>query len=387
MSGEKCGRYRVDRNAQREARRLQEAQTAAAKSRDRLDAVLARGPSLAAGEQPPEFDPAAGTEALNAYVAAANKLSATLERRIANREALKDLLATSGGHAGTWSGPSAEVPATAERPPAQEVDATEQADRSALVDRLLGRLREASAEEMAEVRSLADALLAAGDRSAAEGLEKELRRTLQQANVAADARRARAGRAEQLLARLRGLDGKEVAGLRVQLERAANTGEVLPAGLEEAVAGAESRATERSDREYVAQVFRQELSKCDYLVSDESFETAFVTGGRIVAEDERNPGYAIEIEADPANSGFEMRVVRLEDAPWSQLLERRDAEMEEQFCGCQARLRERLRGAGIESWLVRHEAAGAKPVAVVAPTTAGARRKKKTDRHMQIPRK
>jgi|GEM_PF-2015806 len=385
MSEGKYGSFRVDRNAEREARRLRDAQAAAERSRARLEEVLAQRPALASGEAPPHCEADADAERLNAYVAAANELSAKLERRIANRAALADLLAASGGHAGGWTGP-AEIEPGAEAGATAAVEPGAHVDRHALVERLLGRLREATDDETAHVRSLADALLVAGDQAAAEKFERELRLAMQQANAAGDARRADAERAERLLARLRGFDGDEIEDLRARLERSARSGEALPAGIEAEATRAEAKARERSDREYVAKLFRHELRLRHYQVSDDDLQTAFVTGGRIVTDDPDNPGYALEIVGDPAERGFGMQVVRLEDVPWSPIRERLDAQREEEFCEWQERLRERLREAGVESWLTHQEKAGTRPVPVVAPQTAPVKRKKTGARYMTAPR-
>ena len=385
MSEGKYGSYRVNRNAAREAQRLRDGQAAAAKSRARLDKALAQRPPLAPGEAPPHYAPGADLVDLDAYVAAANSLSAKLERRVATRAAVADLLTVTGGHAGAWTGPGEAEPGEKVAPSAP-AEPAERSDRYALVERLLGRLREATDAETAAIRSLADALVAARDGAAAEQLERQLRLALQQASAAAAARHADAERVEQLLARLRGLDGDEIEDLRARLELSARTGKALPAGLEAETMNAEARARERSDREYVAQMFRQELRRRRYEISDEDLETAFVTGGRIVTDDPDNPGYALEIIADPARRGFGMQVVRREDVPWSTMRERLDAEREEEFCDWQERLRERLREAGIESWLTHREKAGTKPVPVVAPQTTKVKRKKIGERYLKAPR-
>ncbi len=394
MSGEKCGQYRVNRNAEREARRLREAQEAAAAARKRLEAALARGPTLAAGEQPPNAAPDVTAEMLDAYVAAANAFSVTLEHRIANSEALKQLRSESGGgDAGTWSGPAADASHSSQETAASRSPTGTPAEREArhaLVSRLLGRLREATAEESERVMTLAKALLDCDDTVVADRVEKELRHALQEANAAGDARRADAARAEALLSRIRGLEGEAIADLRGRLEESAAGGRALPAKIEAAVEGARDEEIARSDRDYVARVFREELENCDYLVADDSVETAFARGGQIVAADERNPGYAVEINADPETRKFEMRVVRLDDpGPWSPLRDQRDRGVEDRFCESQQRVRDRMREAGIESWLTEHKRAGEVAVATLVPAAgrkADVAPRKKQPRAAPLPR-
>lgn len=363
MSGEKCTHYSVLENARLREARLRNLREAAAAAGEKLREIAGRAGALAGEEMPASADKDSETE-LQRYIAAAGEMALKLEARLRRRDALRHLDSlSSGGTAGSWSGPAEAAPAEVQR---KGDDAARQG-RSALAARLLGRLEDSSQARTDALQTLVSKLIDSDDQTRAARIEDELRHAVVEANAEAKRERDRARVAQQLLDSLRGMTGVSVEAARRDLEAMLADRRAVPQSLIEATELARRDALERIDREYALEVLREELRNAGYEVPDRPFDVAVAAGGEIVLPDARNRNYAVKLDVDPARAQFGMAVVRFDDGrPRSPLQARRDREVEDDFCERHARVRDALRNAGIDNSLVRHFPSGFRPVQTVA---------------------
>lgn len=164
--------------------------------------------------------------------------------------------------------------------------------------------------------------------------------------------------AEELLQRLDGLDGTEVASCRRRLDEVAAGSAVLSdadvAAVEHACAAAESAFEQR----YVASKIEEAFSEAGLTVGA-SFATHVADGNEAYAAASSSDAHAVGVRMDGGR--LDLRVVRSAGQPDATL----DAETEREFCKDLGSISASLHRAGVALDVISHQQPGTVPVAVV----------------------
>jgi hypothetical protein len=193
----------------------------------------------------------------------------------------------------------------------------------------------------------------------------DLRAAVQTARDSDRARTAAVARAETLLAELRGLAGDDVQRLAGRLEAAAMGVGRLDAGLEAEVVQVAAKARARADRDYAAEVLREEFEALGYDVGDD-FQTAFAKGGSVsVKRPDRSP-YSVLVSIDPHGGSVDTEVVRHGLSGASEIeAEREDLAAEEAWCDDFSAVLTEARRRKVIARVVRDTPPGTRRVAVI----------------------
>ncbi|HEY5713243.1 MAG TPA: hypothetical protein VIT38_15215 [Allosphingosinicella sp.] len=357
MSEGKCfvTAVQAEQNRLLQEARLASARKAAAAAQAAWREISSEAPDLAAQDPMPPL-PGDDVDALEAFAAAAPARTAALRNRIARRDALRLL---------TSFRPERGEPIPDE-PDVADLGDLDRDARRARAARYVEQLDTSMAADIARVQSLAERLVDCPERPRAQRLEETLRDAVRTANRAAVLGRERAAAARQLLASLNGVEGEAAPRLAASLEALAALGEVIPDELRREVDKVRSEGIGRLNDAFVAEVLRDELRKCDYLVPDDAVETAFVHGGSIIVPDGRNGDYAVAFNVSAGGREVEMEVVRNgPPVPQTPLRRAQDRAAKEDFCRRQAEFRKGMAAAGVSSELIRELPVSDSPVAAV----------------------
>lgn len=280
------------------------------------------------------------------------------ERRSRQQAETRSFL-LAGFEAGPAASPEAdevsEAPASAPEEavsgPASAPDAPpDAAERDAR--RLMSRLSsEVSAADRGPLEELAAGIGAEEQPGRARTMLLELRLRVQRANDRAEearveADRRLAGTVEDLREKIRGLNGEGVEEISAELDLVEQGRAPLDGGLPARVDAVAASATERSDREYVGEVMREELERLGYVV-EEGFDSVFSEGGSTLLK--KTGEEELGVVVDVAGNGIDVEPVRIAAAGRRSAAEgaRRDEELESGWCRDFQEIREGMAGRGV----------------------------------------
>ena len=205
--------------------------------------------------------------------------------------------------------------------------------READVLRIVSRLPiTAGQAERAIVEKKAEAMLAAITPAKAEMLEMELRAAVQIARDGQQKRTVGIARSETLIASLRGLTGAAVDQAMGRLEAVVLGVGDIDEFFEVEVAEIACEAKAKADRDYAADVLREEFEALGYDVG-EDFQTAFVAGGTVSFQRADRSPYSVQVAFDPHAGNMDTEVVRHGLSDSSEIeSEREDLAAEEAWC-------------------------------------------------------
>lgn len=251
------------------------------------------------------------------------------------------------------------------------------ASRAETATRIAGRAPVGLTDaERADIVALAEAFVAAETPGMERGREEELRRRVQSLHKADETRRLHLALAADLRAELLGLEGPDVALARQAIVAVEAGQRALDPGFEQQVRKTAAQAREASDRAYALEVLRDEFSALGYEVG-ETFDSAFLNGGKLAISRADRTDYAVDISIDPRDRTLSTCLIRTSASPLSAAEQRlRDREAEEGWCGDYARILAAASRRKVQARVTLRIAPGAEPVAVradVATRTTGRR--------------
>lgn len=380
MSGPKLTAWEIEENRRREEERRQALLRELAECRRALDVEVARARShRAAGvaiesarlaEVPVDPQDAGSIEnAIRATQTQVDQLRRTTNGGLAahqRRAALDHLVAgVVAGEATSAAGINREAAA---RPSAHVVSA----EFATRVDAILSTLDPDAIGDL-------DALVAFVGRSI-EGsavdervVLEQLRERIVTVNRREQDGRRRVERARELLLRLMGVAGDDVAELRRRLDDVVHEGAELPDHMADRVDEAVERHRRIADRSYAIDMLRESLAEMGYTVGS-TFATDLLRDGASLVDRAGWTAHAVEIRMTPTDN-MVLSVVREGDATTvsNDVDRRRDAEIEVEFCSTVGPVLAELGERGVRTGPVRGHDAGANPVRVVPPRQAARR--------------
>lgn len=402
MSGPKCETYYVEseRNELLQRARLADAQRAGEEARTRLNAAIAD-----ARKVEKQFDVRidsirstvpnlpqtnASVEECEKYVAAVQTTIGRIGAEVGRAEGLAQLRAlvatsTQTTQVSDWSDQLQQSNRGAHT---SGTVASKPHDRDARIEatqRIVGRLEGRSTEEeLQNIRALVSEIIATSNAGRAESLETQLRLRVQLANERV--RRAQHERAEasRLLEQLRGLEGKEIGGVRDDLQAVRDGQAHLQPDMSGRVETARRAAEKRSNDAYASLVFREELNRLGYSTGEE-FTTLFVDGGEAIVIKPEQPEYGVQMRVDASRGTVDLEVVHFgnEQEPVTSERKLRDKNVEERWCQDHQKLRSAMRTRGITGRMVRELPPGARPVKTVGRLAKNKSRAADTETQLQ----
>jgi hypothetical protein len=348
-----------------EARTLE---TAARGLADRVEAACRKygqGIVVVGRDLPARPAHSVGLREVEAYVGAlreyCNVVQEGLGRAIATAET-RLLLAEIGKHAARQPSQSDDlfgVPRrhmdAAEAPDREVPPRSDKADREREVMRVLGRLNGTVPEpHRRDMERLAAEIVQMADSGRAAALASELRLRVQRANENAEAKARDIARATAAREGLRGLDGDDVTAVISELNDVERGQSPLTEALLLRAQQVEQAARARADRNYAADVIREELARLGYEV-EEDFASLFVSGGEAHIRKPQLPDYRVVMQLDSAAARMDVRLTRLgrPGEPLSQEQRLRDGQTEESWCRDFAELRKAVERRKVASRVLR----------------------------------
>jgi len=417
MSGPKCDSYYVEDGsnelllqaqraaAERAARlareRLEAALKSAERARQKLSAMIATGQqaekafgaSIDALSARLPAAPGAGSSVsdIERYIADTERVVAEITAGIGRAEGIAQLRALAANskiaaQVADWSGELQQRKNAAEQKAADDA-APAGKNREELAAHIVSRLQGAASEaELKSIDAVVSELVKASGAGRADALETELRIRIQRVNERIEKSKQDSAEAAEILADLRGFKGRDVDLLQEELQAVVDGRKALARGAVEKSKEVRARAEKKINDEYAGKVIREELERLGYAVGSE-FSTLFVDGGEAIVSRPEEPEYAVQMQVDASKGLIDLAVVRVSDGSKASTAERslRDKSAEERWCADHGKLRTAIRARGVNGRLVKHEAPGAKPVAVAKtrPSRAPRRPEKPIQREMK----
>ena len=225
-----------------------------------------------------------------------------------------------------------------------------------------------SSAEREAISRAAERVLSARSRIDASNRLDDLRARIDQANQAADGRRAQATEAARLLQPLTRADAS-VQPLREELLGVVAGEAPLTGALRERARQAAAGLQRAADRQYVRDSVTESLAELGYAV-DEGFQTVVVKDGLLQVTRGEWDAHGVRLMLDDEKQELRAAVVRTQDSTgWD--ANRVDAEREAQWCAVQEKLKVMLEARNITYEVRSLTPPGSRRVPVIRGNPAG----------------